>query len=69
MTPAAYRLRLRARVHRQLAGPPGGLPAGVAAAAAEFLVGPLVDNPVSRDARRVVTVLDIAHRADAYGVD
>ena len=96
MTAGPYRLRLRARVHRQLAGPPAGLPAGVAAAAAEFVVGPLVHNPrrVGKplrepyvgqwsarcgadhriryevdDVRRIVTVLDIAHRSDAYGVD
>ena len=97
MTAEPYRLRLRARVHRQLAGPPAGLAAGVvAAAAAEFVVGPLLHNPhrVGKplrdpyagqwsarcgadhriryevdDVRRIVTVLDIAHRSDVYGVD
>jgi mRNA-degrading endonuclease RelE of RelBE toxin-antitoxin system len=43
--PERYRLDLRPRAERQLAGPPRGLPLGAAAAALEFVLGPLLDNP------------------------
>lgn len=96
MTPEPYRLRLTARVRRQIDGPPHGLPAGVAAAAVEFVTGPLLVSPwrvgkplrdpyegqhaarcgpghriryVIDPAAGVVTVIDIASRADAYGRD
>lgn len=59
MRPDRYQLDLRPRAERQLAGPPRGLPLGVASAALEFILGPLLSNP-----RRV---LDISRRADAYG--
>jgi mRNA interferase RelE/StbE len=42
--PERYRLDLRPRAERQLAGPPRGLPLGAAAAALEFVLGPLLDN-------------------------
>lgn len=45
MTQRRYRLDLRPRAQRQLAGPPRGLPLGAAAAVFEFVVGPLLDNP------------------------
>ena len=45
MRPSRYRLDLRPRVERQLAGPPRGLALGAASAALEFILGPLLDNP------------------------
>ncbi len=45
MTPDRYVLDLRPRAERQLAGPPRGLPLGVASAVLEFILGPLLDNP------------------------
>ncbi len=85
----AYLVALTATARRQLTDP---LPEVVAAAAYEFIVGPLLDNPhrvgerlrlplgdrhsarrgtyrvVYRidEATHTVTVLDVAHRRDAY---
>lgn len=84
-----YSLSISPTARRQLAE---RVPAGVAFAAHEFVVGPLLDNPhrvgkrlhaplddrhVARrgtyrviyridDVRRTVTVVDVAHRRDAY---
>jgi mRNA interferase RelE/StbE len=43
--PERYRLDLRPRAQRQLAGPPRGLPLGAASAALELILGPLLDSP------------------------
>jgi mRNA interferase RelE/StbE len=43
--PERYRLEVRPRAQRQLAGPPRGLALGVASAAAEFVLGPLLERP------------------------
>lgn len=45
MRPERYRLELRPRARRQLAGPPRGLALGVASAAVEFVLGPLLAHP------------------------
>lgn len=46
MTDAPYRLILTARARRRLTEPPpAGLPASAAAAAAEFVLGPLLATP------------------------
>lgn len=84
-----YTLRIAPTARRQLAEV---LPEGVAMAAHEFIVGPLLDNPhrvgkrlrpplddrhaarrgtyrvIYRidDEERTVTVVDVAHRRDAY---
>ncbi len=87
--PDGYRLAITPTARRQLTD---HLPESVAAAAHEFVVGPLLDNPhrvgkrlrpplddrhsarrgtyrvlyrIDDDAR-TVTVLDVAHRRDAY---
>jgi len=86
---SSYTLLISPSARRQLAEQ---LPAAVAFAAHEFIIGPLLDNPhrmgkqlraplqgrhaarrgtyrvIYRidDERRTVTVLDVAHRRDAY---
>lgn len=46
MSDRPYRLILTARARRRLTErPPAGLPADAAAAAAELVLGPLLDNP------------------------
>lgn len=87
--PAPYDLAITPTARRQLSE---GLPETVAAAAYEFIVGPLLDSPhrVGKQLRppledrhsarrgtyrviyridddaRTVTVVDVAHRRDAY---
>lgn len=86
-----YRLAITSSARRQLAE---SLPEAVAAAAHEFIVGPLLDNPhrigkrlqppmadrhsgrrgtyrvIYRidDGQRIVTVVAVVHRSDAYRV-
>lgn len=88
-TGGRYALRTAPSVRRVLAH---GLPEAVAAAAYEFMIGPLCENPYRvgkhllpplddrysarrgtyrilyriDDKDRVVTVVDVAHRRDAY---